>query len=80
MIPERIIFVSRGITVLNSGQHPERIKRFFYRNLREITFRLTNVIPERIIFVSRGITVLAIPRSAIIPKIFIRFDGVLLGI
>jgi len=30
----------------------------FYRNLREITFRLTNVIPERIIFVSRGITVL----------------------
>ena len=29
----------------------------FYRNLREITFRLTNVIPERIIFVSRGITV-----------------------
>jgi hypothetical protein len=30
----------------------------FYRNLREITFRLTNVIPEQIIFVSRGITVL----------------------
>ena len=29
----------------------------FYRNLREITIRLTNVIPERIIFVSRGITV-----------------------
>jgi len=29
----------------------------FYRNLREITFRLTNVIPKRIIFVSRGITV-----------------------
>ena len=29
-------------------------------NLREITFRLTNVIPERIIFVSRGITVLYI--------------------
>jgi len=29
----------------------------FYRNLREITFRLTNVIPERFIFVSRGITV-----------------------
>jgi len=29
----------------------------FYRNLWEITFRLTNVIPERIIFVSRGITV-----------------------
>ena len=29
-----------------------------YRNLREITIRLTNVIPERIIFVSRGITVL----------------------
>ena len=28
----------------------------FYRNVREITFRLTNVIPERIIFVSRGIT------------------------
>ena len=28
-----------------------------YRNLREITFQLTNVIPERIIFVSRGITV-----------------------
>jgi hypothetical protein len=27
-------------------------------NIREITFRLTNVIPERIIFVSRGITVL----------------------
>ena len=32
--------------------------KIFYRNLREITFRLTNVIPERIIFVSRGITVL----------------------
>jgi len=30
----------------------------FYRTLREITFRLTNVIPEWIIFVSRGITVL----------------------
>ena len=29
----------------------------FYTNLREITFRLTNVIHERIIFVSRGITV-----------------------
>jgi len=29
----------------------------FYRNLQEITFRLTNVILERIIFVSRGITV-----------------------
>ena len=29
----------------------------FYRNLQEITFRVTNVIPERIIFVSRGITV-----------------------
>ena len=28
----------------------------FYINLREITFRLTNVIPKRIIFVSRGIT------------------------
>jgi len=28
-----------------------------FRNLREITFRLTNVIPKRIIFVSRGITV-----------------------
>jgi hypothetical protein len=27
-------------------------------NVREITFRLTNVIPERIIFVSRGITVI----------------------
>jgi hypothetical protein len=27
------------------------------RNLREITFRLTNVIPERMVFVSRGITV-----------------------
>ena len=26
-------------------------------NLREIMFRLTNVIPERIILVSRGITV-----------------------
>jgi len=31
----------------------------FLRNLREITFRLTNVIPERIIFVSRGITTVA---------------------
>ena len=30
----------------------------FYRNLREITFQLMNVIPERIIFVSWGITVL----------------------
>ena len=58
MIPERIIFVSRGITVLNSGQHPERIKTISYRNLREITFRLTNVIQELITFVSRGITVL----------------------
>jgi len=29
VIPELIIFVSRGITVcLNSGQHAERIKRF----------------------------------------------------
>jgi len=28
---------------LNSGQHPERIKRFFYRNLREITFRLMKI-------------------------------------
>jgi len=28
----------------------------FYRNLREITFWLTNVIPERIIFVTQGIT------------------------
>ena len=35
----------------------------FYRNLREITFRLTNVIPERIIFVSRGITVYPIVLS-----------------
>ena len=34
------------------------VRDSFYRNLREITFRLTNVIPERIIFVSRGITVL----------------------
>ena len=31
--------------------------QMYIRNLREITFRLTNVIPERIIFVSRGITV-----------------------
>ena len=45
---------------LNSGQHPERIKRFSNINLRQITFRLTNVIPERIIFVSRGITVILI--------------------
>ena len=34
----------------------------FYRNLRENTFRLTNVIPERIIFVSRGITTLHNPK------------------
>ena len=34
------------------------VRESFYRNLREITFRLTNVIPELIIFVSRGITVL----------------------
>jgi len=39
----------------------------FYRNLREITFRLTNVIPERIIFVSRGITVLSVYISVITP-------------
>ena len=32
----------------------------FYRNLREITFRLTNVIPERITFVSRGNTVYSV--------------------
>ena len=30
----------------------------FYRNLREIMFRLKNVILEQIIFVSQGITVL----------------------
>jgi len=47
---------------LNSGQHPERIKRFSietYEKSRfgQRRFRLTNVIPERIIFVSRGITV-----------------------
>ena len=35
-------------------------KTIFYRNLREITFRLRNVIPELIIFVSRGITVYAV--------------------
>ena len=63
MIPERIIFVSRGITVsLHSGQHPERIKRFSIETygksrFAQRRFRLTNVIPERIIFVSRGITV-----------------------
>ena len=32
----------------------------FCRNLREITFLLTNLIPELIIFVSRGITVLCL--------------------
>jgi len=42
---------------LNSGQHPERIKRFSIETYKEITFRLTNVIPERIIFLIRGITV-----------------------
>jgi len=47
---------------LNSGQHPERIKRFSKETYGKSRFglrrfRLTNVILERIIFVSRGITV-----------------------
>jgi hypothetical protein len=50
---------------LNSGQHPERIKRFSIETYGEITFRLTNVIPERIIFVSRGITVVETARGFI---------------
>ena len=48
--------------LLNSGQHPERIKRFSietYGKLRfgKRRFLVTNVIPERITFISRGITV-----------------------
>ena len=39
------------------GNILNELNDFLYRNLREITFRLTNVIPERIIFVSRGITI-----------------------
>ena len=41
------------------------VRDSFYRNLQEITFRLTNVIPERIIFVSRGITVMCTVGSAV---------------
>ena len=40
------------------------VRDSFYRNLREITFRLTNMIPERIIFISRDITVIAQTKSA----------------
>jgi len=46
VIPERITFVSRGITVI-MGTLVEIARRF----------RLTNVIPERIIFVSGDITI-----------------------
>jgi len=38
------------------GSIQNELNDFLYK-LREITFRLTNVIPERIFFVSRGITV-----------------------
>ena len=42
------------------GSIQNELNTIFYRNLREITFRLTNAIPERIIFVSRGITCTAL--------------------
>jgi len=56
-----VIFLLYYIS-LNSGQHPERIKRFSIETYRKSRFgyrrfRLSNVIPERIIFISRGITV-----------------------
>ena len=57
--PSVCVWQRNELTTSQRGDPPTRLGCLrFYRNLREITFRLTNVIPESIIFVSRGITVL----------------------